>query len=166
MRRRHGRADDLCSAGRGLVRSGALSAWQRGRRQDCRAAGRGAPVVSYLDRISLVGLRAYGYHGVLPAERAQGQEFVADAVIWFDTSAAAAADDLSLTVDYSALAGRLAEIISGEPVDLIETLAGRLLAACLADDRVREAEVTVHKPQAPVGVPVSDVTVTTRRSRR
>jgi len=53
--------------------------------------------VSYLDRISLVGLRAYGYHGVLPAERAQGQEFVADAVLWFDTSPAAAAQCRKVT---------------------------------------------------------------------
>jgi 7,8-dihydroneopterin aldolase/epimerase/oxygenase len=121
--------------------------------------------VSYLDRISLVGLRARGYHGVLPAERAQGQEFIADAVLWFDSSPAAAADDLSLTVDYAALAGRLADIISGEPVNLIETLAQRLAAACLADERVQHADVTVHKPDAPVGVPVRDVTVTIRRSR-
>ena len=56
------------------------------------------------DTISLLGLRAVGHHGVLPAERAQGQDFVVDAVLWLDTSAAAAADDLSLTVDYSALA--------------------------------------------------------------
>jgi 7,8-dihydroneopterin aldolase/epimerase/oxygenase len=122
--------------------------------------------VSYLDRISLTGLRAYGYHGVLPSEREQGQEFVADAVLWFDTSAAAAADDLSLTVDYAALAGRLAEIISGEPVALIETLAQRLAQACLTDERVQHAEITVHKPGAPVGVPVRDVSVTIRRTRR
>ncbi len=119
-----------------------------------------------LDRISLTGLRGYGYHGAAPAERAQGQEFVADAVLWLDTSAAAASDDLSRTVDYGALAGRLAGIISGEPVDLIETLAQRLATACLSDERVLHAEVTVHKPDAPVGVPVRDVSVTIRRSRR
>ena len=118
-----------------------------------------------LDRISLVGLRAIGYHGVLPAERAEGQEFIADAVLWLDTAEAAAADDLSLTVDYGALAGRLRAIISGEPVALIETLAQRLAAACLADERVRETEITLHKPHAPVGVPVRDVTVTIKRSR-
>ena len=122
--------------------------------------------MSYLDRITLTGLRAYGYHGVLPAEREEGQEFVADAVLWFDTSPAAAADDLSLTIDYGALASRLAEIISGEPVALIETLAQRLAAACLADERVQHSEITVHKPHAPVGVPIGDVSVTIRRSRR
>lgn len=118
-----------------------------------------------LDRIAVTGLRAYGYHGVLRSERAQGQEFIADAVLWLDTSDAAAADDVSRTVDYAALAGRLADIISGEPVDLIETLAQRLATACLSDERVREAEVTVHKPSAPVGVPVRDVSVTIRRGR-
>jgi len=121
--------------------------------------------VNFLDRISLSGVRAYGYHGVLPTEREQGQEFIADAVLWLDTGPAAAADDLSRTVDYAALAGRLAEIISGEPVALIETLAQRLAIACLADAKVSHAEITVHKPDAPVGVPVADISVTIRRSR-
>lgn len=118
-----------------------------------------------LDRISVTGLRAFGRHGVLPAEREQGQEFVIDAVLWLDTRAAARADDLSLTVDYGALAQALAGIVAGEPVDLIETLAERLAAACLADDRVDEVEVTVHKPSAPIAVPFTDVAATIRRSR-
>lgn len=117
------------------------------------------------DTISLLGVRGYGYHGVLESERRLGQEFIADAVLLLDTSAAAAADDLSLTVDYGALAGRLQAIITGDAVALIETLADRLAAACLDDRRVAEVEITVHKPHAPVGVPVGDVRVTIRRSR-
>jgi len=61
-----------------------------------------------LDQIALRGLRGYGYHGVLDSERHDGQEFGVDAVLWVDTAAAAASDDLSLTVDYAAMAGRLA----------------------------------------------------------
>jgi dihydroneopterin aldolase len=70
-------------------------------------------------------------------------------------------------VDYGALAARLAAIVSGEPVALIETLADRLAAACLSESgqAVREVEITVHKPQAPVSVPFGDVTVTIRRGR-
>jgi 7,8-dihydroneopterin aldolase/epimerase/oxygenase len=117
------------------------------------------------DRISLVGLRAFGRHGVLPEERADGQEFVIDAVLWLDLRPAAAADDLALTVSYADLAHQLTAIVSGEPADLIETLAERLVAACLADERVGAAEVTVHKPGAPIGLPFGDVTVTVRRSR-
>lgn len=118
-----------------------------------------------LDRITVSGVRAYGHHGVLPAERARGQQFVADAVLWLDTSEAAASDDLARTVSYAEVAARIAEIIAGEPVALIETLAQRLAAACLAYDQVQQAEVTVHKPDAPVGVPVRDVSVTIRRGR-
>jgi dihydroneopterin aldolase len=118
-----------------------------------------------LDRIQISGLRARGRHGVFAAERAAGQDFLVDAGLWLDTSAAAVADDLSLTADYGAIASRLAQIVSGEPVALIETLAARLAEACLSEPAVREVEVTVHKPQAPVGVPVTDVAVTIRRSR-
>jgi dihydroneopterin aldolase len=118
-----------------------------------------------VDRIGLTGLTVFGRHGVLPHERADGQEFIVDAVLWLDTSAAAATDDLSLTVDYGVLADRLAEIIGGDPVDLIETLAQRLATACLADERISAVEITVHKPSAPVKVALTDVSVTIRRSR-
>jgi dihydroneopterin aldolase len=118
-----------------------------------------------LDRIGLVGLRAFGRHGVLAGEREVGQEFVVDAVLWLDLRPAAATDDLARTVSYADLAGELTAIVTGEPVALIETLAERLAGACLTDERVQEAEVTVHKPSAPIGLPFSDVTVTVRRGR-
>jgi 7,8-dihydroneopterin aldolase/epimerase/oxygenase len=117
------------------------------------------------DRITLRGLRIRGYHGVFDHERRDGQDFVIDAVIWADTEAAALSDDLSRTVDYGALAGRLADIVSGEPVALIETLAARLASACLDDPGVGEVEITVHKPHAPVPYPFDDVAVTIRRGR-
>jgi 7,8-dihydroneopterin aldolase/epimerase/oxygenase len=59
------------------------------------------------DRISLLGLRVFGRHGVLDHERRDGQEFVVDAVLWVDTRQAAATDDLSLTVDYGEVAAWL-----------------------------------------------------------
>jgi 7,8-dihydroneopterin aldolase/epimerase/oxygenase len=118
-----------------------------------------------LDRITIAGLRARGYHGVLPGERTTGQEFVVDALLWLDAAPAAASDDLSRTADYAVIASRLAEIVAGPPVALIETLADRLAAACLADPAVREAEITVHKPEAPVSADVADISVTIRRGR-
>lgn len=117
------------------------------------------------DRITLTGLYAHGKHGVFAVERRDGQTFVVDAVLELDTRAAAAGDDLTQTVDYGELARRLSGIVQGEPVDLLETLAARLAAAVLEDPRVEAVEITVHKPQAPVGVPVEDVAVTIRRER-
>lgn len=117
-----------------------------------------------LDRITLRGLRGRGRHGVFPEERAAGQAFVVDAVLFLDTRPAAAGDDLAATADYGALARRLMDVVEGEPVDLIETLAQRLADACLTDPAVQAAEVTVHKPDAPIPVPFDDVAVTIRRS--
>ena len=119
-----------------------------------------------LDQIALRGLRVFGYHGVLDSERRDGQEFAIDALLWLDTSAAAASDDLSLTVDYAGLADRLAAIVAGPPVQLIETLAHRLAEAALAEPLVREVEITVHKPHAPVGHPFEDIAVSIRRPRK
>jgi 7,8-dihydroneopterin aldolase/epimerase/oxygenase len=117
------------------------------------------------DTVRLVGLRTRGRHGCLPAERELGQEFVVDVTLSLDTAPAAAGDDLTKTVDYGALALELAGVVEGEPVNLIETLAERLASVCLAHDLVEEAEVSVHKPAAPIPLPFDDVVVTIRRGR-
>ncbi|MER7459675.1 dihydroneopterin aldolase [Micromonospora sp. NPDC126480] len=117
------------------------------------------------DRIELTGLRAHGRHGVYDFERAEGQDFVVDAVLELDLAPAARSDDVADTVHYGELAGRLVAVVSGEPVNLIETLADRLLAVCLEDPRVRTATVTVHKPEAPVPHAFTDVAVTMTRAR-
>ena len=116
------------------------------------------------DTITLTGLRGRGYHGVYDREREQGQDFVVDVTLELDLSAPAASDDVADTVDYGELAGRLMAIITGDPVNLIETLAARLADACLADARVGAATVTVHKPQAPIPHDFADVCVTLRRA--
>lgn len=116
-------------------------------------------------RISLRGLRVRGHHGVFEHERRDGQDFIVDVDLDVDTAHAAASDELADTIDYGDLAVRLADVIAGPPVNLLETLAGRLADVCLADPRVRAVEVVVHKPQAPVTVPVDDVVVSLRRTR-
>jgi 7,8-dihydroneopterin aldolase/epimerase/oxygenase len=128
-----------------------------------RLMGEGVEHASGLDRIVLHGLRGRGLHGVYPRERAEGQTFIVDAALAVDTRAAAAGDDLTATADYGAVAEKIVALIEGEPVNLIETLAQRIADACLADPAVREVEVTVHKPDAPISVPFDDVTVTIRR---
>ena len=107
--------------------------------------------------IALRGLRVRGFHGVLPEERAQGQDFLVDATLQVGTPAT---DDLSRTADYGTLAQQLAAAVASDPVDLIETLAQRLLAVCLEAPLVQAATVRVHKPSAPIPLPFADVTVT------
>lgn len=117
------------------------------------------------DRIVLTGLRARGRHGVYDFERAEGQEFVVDAELELDLAPAARSDKVTDTVHYGELAQRLVEVVTGDPVNLIETLADRLLAVCLAEPLVVAATVTVHKPEAPIPHTFTDVAVTMRRTR-
>ena len=118
------------------------------------------------DRITLRGLVVRGHHGVFEHERTDGQDFVVDVALDVDTSAAARSDSLADTVDYGAVAAAIAAIVSGDPVNLLETLAERIATACLADVRVSSVEVTVHKPNAPIPLTFSDVAVTITRVRR
>ena len=116
------------------------------------------------DVIALRGLEAFGYHGVLPEERENGQPFITDVELHLDTSAAAQRDDVALTVDYSVVAADVVAIVEGEPCQLIETVADRIAREVLGYQLVRSVRVTVHKPQAPVGVAFADVSVTVVRS--
>jgi dihydroneopterin aldolase len=118
------------------------------------------------DKITLSGLRVRGHHGVFDHERRDGQDFLLDAILWLDLTEAATTDDLTHTVHYGELAENAAAIIAGPPVDLIETVAGRVADMIMADARVQAAEVTIHKPSAPIPLTFTDVSVTIRRSRQ
>ncbi|GAA0964203.1 dihydroneopterin aldolase [Frigoribacterium faeni] len=118
-----------------------------------------------LDVLRLSGVRATGHHGVFDHERRDGQEFVVDAVVHLDTTAAAAADELDRTVHYGVLAEQIVAAVENDPVDLIETLAERLAGVVLAFPAAARAEITVHKPGAPITVPFGDVSITIVRER-
>lgn len=118
-----------------------------------------------LDRITLTGIVATGYHGVFPHEKRDGQKFGVDVTLGLDLSDAASTDDLAATVDYGVVAQQVCEVIEGEPYDLIESLAQRIADTCLDHDRVEAVDVTVHKPQAPIAVPFTDTTVRITRTR-
>jgi 7,8-dihydroneopterin aldolase/epimerase/oxygenase len=118
-----------------------------------------------LDRITVTGIEVFAHHGVLPHERELGQRFVVDLLLELDLAPAGASDDVADTVHYGELAADVADLVAADPVDLLETVAERVAARCLADERVQAAEVTVHKPSAPLPVVAAEVAVTVRRTR-
>ena len=117
------------------------------------------------DRVTLSGVRGRGFHGVFEHERREGQEFVVDVEIAVDLRPAGLSDDLADTVNYGEIGAAALARIEGEPFDHIERLAEVVADDALAHPAVDEAVVTVHKPQAPVGVPFGDVTVRVVRHR-
>jgi dihydroneopterin aldolase len=122
-------------------------------------------------KIKLTGLRVFGYHGVFDFERQNGQDFYIDCSVWIDGTKAALNDDLAKTVNYADLAKALVENAKSEPVDLLETLAQRLLDMVMnlgggdATGMIQKAKVTVHKPNAPIVYDFEDVSVTVKAKR-
>lgn len=117
------------------------------------------------DRIVLEGVEAVGHHGVLAFEKVDGQPFIVDVVLELDLSRAGRTDALGDTVSYAEVAGDVVARITGPSFDLVERLAEVIAADALARPLVDAVEVTVHKPQAPVGHPFTDVRVSIRRER-
>ena len=110
--------------------------------------------------IALKGLGALANHGVYDFERTQRQRFCADVVMWVET--AGANDDIAATVSYADIADETMAVLTGSPVDLIETLAEDIASRVMSHDGVVGTEVTVHKPDAPIDQPFADVSVTVR----
>ena len=99
-------------------------------------------------------------HGVYDFERARDQRFSADIIMWVET--AGATDDIAATVSYADIADEAMAVLTGNAVDLIETLAETIAERVMSHEGVVGTEVTVHKPDAPIDHPFADVSVTVR----
>ena len=113
--------------------------------------------------VRIRGLEAHGRHGVYAPERELGQRFVIDIDIRLSDARSAETDDLALTVDYGTLAAAVAEIVGGEPVQLLERLASLIADRVLAEPRARYVEVTVRKPHVALPQVVTETAVTLTR---
>lgn len=117
------------------------------------------------DSIVLSGIEVVATHGVLAAEKSKPQPFVVDVSIGLDLSLPGESDDLSDTIDYGQVAQEIHDIVQVHSFNLIEKIAVEIAEKIIEDPRVVDISVTVHKPEAPIAVPFSDVAVTVRRSR-
>jgi dihydroneopterin aldolase len=104
-----------------------------------------------LDTIELCGIRAFGHHGADPGEKDVAQPFDIDVSFEMDLRAARVSDALADTYDYSVLHTAIVRIVAERSYDLIERLGADVLAAVLADARVRTARVRIAKPNLLAG---------------
>ncbi len=102
------------------------------------------------DKIILDGMVFYGYHGVNPEERTQGQRFVVDLELTLDLSRGGTTDDIAATVNYASVYRLTRQIVEGEPRRLLEAVAERLASEILSSFAVEAVRVRVHKPWAPI----------------
>ena len=111
------------------------------------------------DRIVVTGIRGLGYHGIFENEKKQGQEFLVDLDVETDFSRAVEQDNIEYSVNYAVLADIAYEFITGDPFELIESLADAIAIRIKQIPLVTAVQVTVHKPYAPIEVPFADVAV-------
>jgi dihydroneopterin aldolase len=103
--------------------------------------------------VRLVNALFYARHGVHEEERRLGGRYEVDAELFFDSTAAAATDDLTKTIDYRQVYTIISEVMtSGEPAALIESLASgaatRLMQELVIVEKVT---VRVRKRVVPLG---------------
>ncbi len=104
--------------------------------------------------VRLVNAVFYGHHGVMQEEHRVGGRYEVDVSVGLDFEAAAVHDDLARTVDYEQVYTFVRRLVTENKFYLIEKLAYRI-AHTVRDTYpdVEGVEVTVRKPNPPVGGP-------------
>ena len=121
-----------------------------------------------MDRIILANMAFFAHHGVAPQERRLGQRFFVDVDCLLDVRPASEADDYGQAVCYATVYEAVSEVMTGEPANLIETLAERIAKTVLDRfPRLDGIRVAIRKPSAPVkGVlDYAGVEITRRRGQ-
>lgn len=119
-----------------------------------------------MDKIHINGIKIYAYHGAIQEERVLGQYFITDLVLHADLTAASQTDELNETVHYGEVYNLVEEIVKGEPVSLIERLAGKINAELFDRyDKIIEIETTITKPNPPIDGNYESVAITLHGKR-
>lgn len=119
-----------------------------------------------MERISITGLELHAFHGVNPREREHGQAFLLDLLLEADLSRACESDALGDTVNYAQVVKTAAAAFTSRPLYLIERAAEVVAQAVLEGfPAVAAVTVRVHKPDAPIKLTVSDITIEIHRGR-
>jgi 7,8-dihydroneopterin aldolase/epimerase/oxygenase len=106
--------------------------------------------LTLMDIIQLTGIRCYGYTGYLPEEQFLGQWFEVDLRISVDLKTAGHTDRIEDTLDYRGIIATVKKIISTAKFALVEKLADTIITTVLAENRVHQVELKLHKLAAPI----------------
>lgn len=117
-----------------------------------------------MDKIIIEGLEVFAYHGVFSEENRLGQKFILDMELYLDLSQAGLTDDLTKSVHYGEVSAFCTDWMHHHTVQLIETAAEQLVhSILLAYPLIHSIQLTLHKPWAPIGLPLKSVGVCIHR---
>jgi dihydroneopterin aldolase len=118
------------------------------------------------DKIRLVNMSFYGYHGVHRDERRMGRKFYIDVELTLDLRPAGGSDDLSRTIDYAAVYALIRAIEGSKQYSLLEALAEDIAQRILERFPARQVVVRTRKSEVPVGGLMDYAEVEITRTRR
>jgi FolB domain-containing protein len=100
------------------------------------------------DRIVVKDLLLRTIIGINEEERRDRQDVLINLVLYADTRAAGASDDIEDAINYRTITKRIIKLVEGSQFQLVEKMAAEIAAICLDDARVERATVRVEKPGA------------------
>lgn len=120
-----------------------------------------------MEKIVMKNLGFYAYHGAMSEENVLGQKFFLDVELICDIAEAGYSDDVLDTVHYGEVYETIKNVMENERYDLIEKVAQRIIDDIFEKfEKVKEIEVAVKKPEAPVPGIYDYFGVTFRRKRK
>lgn len=121
-------------------------------------------MIEKMDEIRIEDLEVFAHHGVYPQETRDGQNFYVNAVLYTQIRAAGLTDDLTLSTNYGEVCHFIHGWMQNNTFLLIESVAERLAEALLLKfPLIRELDLEIRKPQAPIGLPFRSVSVKVHR---
>lgn len=118
------------------------------------------------DKITLSNMMFYGFHGAYEYEREQGQKFYLDVDIFTDLQKAGNSDLVQDTIDYTAVYGRIKEIVENHRFSLLEALGAHIGDSILQLPNVSHVAVRIRKPAVPMRGQIDYVEVQITRSAK
>ncbi|MBR5127333.1 MAG: 2-amino-4-hydroxy-6-hydroxymethyldihydropteridine diphosphokinase [Roseburia sp.] len=117
-----------------------------------------------MDKIKITGLKVFAHHGVFEEETINGQDFYVNATLYLDCRPAGITDVLEKSVHYGEVSHFVTKFLQEHTYKLIETAAEQTVKALLLEyPLIEKIEFELCKPQAPIGLPFENVSVTIER---
>jgi dihydroneopterin aldolase/2-amino-4-hydroxy-6-hydroxymethyldihydropteridine diphosphokinase len=100
------------------------------------------------DQICIKDLLLRTVIGINDEERRNLQDVLLNIILFADTRAAGASDEIEHAVNYRTITKRIIRLVEGSQFYLVEKMAAEIAAICLDDPRVERVTVRVEKPGA------------------
>ncbi|WP_297810569.1 2-amino-4-hydroxy-6-hydroxymethyldihydropteridine diphosphokinase [uncultured Finegoldia sp.] len=120
-----------------------------------------------MDYLSIKDLEIYANHGVFQSEKELGQKFLVTIIMGYNMKKGAVSNNLEDSIHYGILSNEIYDYFRSESIDLIETVAYKLIEFIFKKYKiVQTLTVDIKKPWAPINLPLDTVKVSVSRKKR